>query len=113
MAIAIHRSADLHRFFGRLPESRWVAAPRECRGQPGIGLDCGRGANSWPCLSPQLLPLLTKIKANRDKSRFIEHGRRRQGARAGSGEPARDAAAGPPRGVLSQDHRSASWSRLL
>ena len=53
-------------------KGRWVAAPRECRGQPGIGLDCGRGANSWPCLSPQLLPLLTKIKANRDKSRFNE-----------------------------------------
>ena len=58
---------------------RAMPPPRDRRGGRGAG-DCeGRCANSWPCLSPQLLPLLTKIKANRDKSRFIEHGRRRQG----------------------------------
>ena len=65
------RFTDLPIFTGPSPswgKSRWVAAPRECRGQPEIGLDCGRGANSWPCLSPRLLPLLTKTTANRDKS---------------------------------------------
>ena len=84
MAIAI-----AIKIFGRAdkgasrPSLALPAGPPCPRGNVGGGRgagDCkGRCATSWPCLSPQLLPLLTKIKANRDKSRFIEHGRRRQG----------------------------------
>ena len=102
------RFTDLPIFTGPSPswgKSRWVAAPRECRGQPGIGLDCGRGANSWPCLSPQLLPLLTKIKANRDKSRFNEHGRRRQGG--GPARGSRGRGGGGRRGVCSVETTAA------
>ena len=71
MAIAI-----AIKIFGRADKgasrpSLALPGPWRPRGNVGGGRgagDCkGRCATSWPCLSPQLLPLLTKIKANRDK----------------------------------------------